>query len=146
MQLQVADQHPKPTKEPEGLADTGRWMPAADLVHLIHRAEQQSQAQMQQQGITVETSRDIHDAALAAMAICCRDNVDKANRVCLACNSGAIGDEKHMIFERTALAPLRQRHVDLFTPRTDTMRSFFAQQDHPGVLNYDIDCLNFMNV
>ena len=67
MQLQVADQLPRPTKDPEGLADIGKWMSAADLVRLIHRAEQQSQAQMQQQGVTVETSRDIHDAALAAM-------------------------------------------------------------------------------
>ena len=32
--------------------------------------------------------------------------------------------------------PLRQQHADLFTPRTDTMRFFFAQQDHLGVLNY----------
>ena len=32
------------------------------------------------------------------------------------------------------LAPLRQQ------------RSFFAQQDHLGVLNYVIDCLNFMNI
>ena len=67
MQLQVADQLPRPTKDPEGLADVGKWMSVADLVHLIHRAEQQSQAQMQQQGVTVETSRDVHDAALAAM-------------------------------------------------------------------------------
>ena len=26
------------------------------------------------------------------------------------------------------------------------MRSFFAQQDHLGVLNYVIDCLNFMKI
>ena len=50
-------------------------------------------------------------------------HVDRANRVCLACNSGAVCDEKHMIFECTALAPLRQQHADLFTPRTVTMRS-----------------------
>ena len=62
-------------------------------------------------------------------------HVDRANRVCLACNSGAIGDEMHMGFECAALAPLRQQHADLFTPHTDTMRSFFAQQDHLGVLN-----------
>ena len=74
-------------------------------------------------------------------------HVDRAN-ICLACNSGAIGesDEKHMIFECAAVAPLRQQHADLFTPQTDTMRSFFAQQDHLGVLNYVIDCLNFMNI
>ena len=68
-------------------------------------------------------------------------HVDRANRVCLACNSGAIGDERHMIFECTALAPLRQQHADLFTPRTDTMRSLSAQQDHLGVLSYITDCL-----
>ncbi|KAL3144600.1 hypothetical protein ABBQ32_004324 [Trebouxia sp. C0010 RCD-2024] len=65
--LQVADQLPRPSKDPKGLADIGKWMCAADLVHTIHGAEQQSQAQMQQQGVTVETSRDMHDAALAAM-------------------------------------------------------------------------------
>ena len=53
-------------------------------------------------------------------------HVDRANRVCLACNTGAIGDEMHRVFECTALAPLWQQHADLFTPRTDTMRSIFA--------------------
>ena len=57
-------------------------------------------------------------------------------------NSGAIGDEKHMIFECTALAPLRQKYADLFTP----MGSFFAQPDHLRVLNYVIDCLDFMDI
>ena len=47
----------------------------------------------------------------------------------------------HMVFECTALS-----HAGLFTPRTGTMRSFSAQQDHMGVLNYVIDCLNFMNI
>ena len=61
-------------------------------------------------------------------------------QVCLACNSGAVGDEMHMLFECTALAPLRQQHADLFTPRTDSVRSFFAQQDHLAVLNYIMDC------
>ena len=42
-------------------------------------------------------------------------HVDRANRVCLACNSSAIGDEKHMIFECTALSPVRQQHARLFT-------------------------------
>ena len=75
-------------------------------------------------------------------------HLGRANRFCLACNSGGVSDEKHMIFECTALAPLRQQHADLFTPRTVTMRSFFAQQNHlaQGVLNYVTDCLNFMNI
>ena len=73
-------------------------------------------------------------------------HVDGADTVCLACNSGAIGDEMHMVFECAALAPLRQQHANLFTPHTDNMRSFFAQQDHLGVLNYVIDFLNFMHI
>ena len=67
MYLQVADQLPRPSKDPEGLAGIGKWMSAADLVLLIHSAERQSEAQLQQQGVTVQTSRDLHDAALAAM-------------------------------------------------------------------------------
>ena len=68
----------------------------------------------------------------------------RANRVCLACNSGAIGDEMHMVC-------IWQQHADLFTSRTDTMRSFqktlfFAQQDHLGVLNYVIDYLSLMHI
>ena len=75
-------------------------------------------------------------------------HIDRANRVCLACNSAVIqfGNEMHMLIECIALAPLGQQHADLFTPCTDTMRSFFAQQDHLGVLNYVIDCLHFMNI
>ena len=53
--------------------------------------------------------------------------------------AGAAGAEKHMTFECAALALLRQRHADLDTPSTDTMRSFFAQQDHLGFLNYVIE-------
>ena len=49
-------------------------------------------------------------------------------------------------FECTALAPLKQQHADLFTPRTVTIRSFSAQQNHLGVLNYFIDCLQFKNI
>ena len=87
-----------------------------------------------------------HNLPIATGRLAGAGHLDRANRVCLACNRGAIGDEKHMIFECTALAPLRQKHAYLFTPATDTMRSFFAQPDHLGVLNYVIDCLDFMDI
>ena len=61
------------------------------------------------------------------------DYVHRVNRVYLACNSGAVGDDKYRIFECAALARLRQQHEDLFTFCTDKMPSFFAQQDHLGV-------------
>ena len=87
-----------------------------------------------------------HGLPIATGRLAGAGHVDRANRVCLACNRGAVGDEKHIIFECTALAPLRQRHADLFTPRTVTMRSFFAQQNNLGVLSYVIDRLNFLNM
>ena len=87
-----------------------------------------------------------HGLPIATGRLAGTGHMDRANRVCLACNSGAIGDEMHMVFECATLAPLRRQHADLFTPHTDTMRSFFAQQDHLGVLNYVIDCLNFMHI
>ena len=87
-----------------------------------------------------------HGLLIATGRLAGAGHVGRANRVCLACNSGGVGDEKHMIFECTALAPLRQQHADLFTPCTVTMCSFFAQQNDLGVLNYVIDCLNFMNI
>ena len=67
-----------------------------------------------------------HGLPIATGRLAGAGHVDRANRVCLACNSGTIGDEKHMIFKCTALAPLRQQHADFITPRTHTMRSFFA--------------------
>ena len=73
-------------------------------------------------------------------------HVDRAQRVCLFCNAGALGDERHLIFECTALASLRSRYADLFTSSTDTMRSFFAQPDRMGVFHYVIDCLDFMKI
>ena len=60
-----------------------------------------------------------HGLPIATGRLAGAGHVDRSNRVCLACNSGAISDEMrmHMVFECTALAPLRQQHADLFTPR-----------------------------
>ena len=89
-----------------------------------------------------------HALLIATGRLAGSGHVDRAHRVCLACNSGAVGDEKHMymIFGCAALTFLRHRHAGLFMPSTDTMRSFLAQQDHLGVLNYVIDCSDFINI
>ena len=87
-----------------------------------------------------------HALPIATGRLAGSGHVNRAHRLCLACNSGAVGDEKHMIFGCAALTFLRHQHADLFTLSTDTMRSFFAQQDHLGVLKYVIDCLDFKNI
>ena len=71
---------------------------------------------------------------------------DRAQRVCLFCNSGAVGDERQLMFDCVALAPWRSEHAGLFTGSTDTMKSVFAQPDHVGVFHNVIDCLDFMKI
>ncbi len=87
-----------------------------------------------------------HSLPIAAGRFAGAAHVARAHRVCLACNSGAVGDERHLVFECTALASLRSRYAYLFTGATDTMRSFFAQPDHMGVFHYVVDCLDFMMI
>ena len=87
-----------------------------------------------------------HGLPVAAGRLAGAGHVSRAQRICTCCNSGAVGDEMHLVFECVALAPLRQRYATLFTGLTDTMRSFFAQHDHLGVFHYVIDCLDFMNI
>ena len=65
-----------------------------------------------------------HGLPIAAGRFAGAAHVDRAQRVCLFCNSGAVGDERHLIFYCIALAPLRSQHAGLFTGSTDTMRSF----------------------
>jgi len=87
-----------------------------------------------------------HSLPVAAGRLAGAAHVDRAHRVCLACNSGAVGDEKHLVLECTALASLRSRYASLFTGSTDAMRSFFAQPDHIGVFHYVADCLDFIMI
>ncbi len=66
--------------------------------------------------------------------------------MCLACSSGAVGVEKHLVFECTGHASLRFWYAGLFTASTDTMSSFCAQPDHMGVFYYVVDWLDFMMI
>ena len=66
--------------------------------------------------------------------------------MCSPCGGHTIADELHMIHECSALQPLRQQYATLFTADTDTMMSFFAQQDHMQVFNFTLDCLYFLNI
>ena len=48
--------------------------------------------------------------------------------------------------ECAALAGLRVRYADSFNGSSQTMLSFFAQQDHLRVFHYVIDCLKLMDL
>ena len=72
-------------------------------------------------------------------------HVDRTDRVCSHCGGHAVADELHMVHECSALQPLRQQYAALVTADTDTMRSFFAKQDHMQVFSFLLDCLDFLN-
>ena len=72
--------------------------------------------------------------------------VVRASRVCTHCGSAAVADELHMMFECPALQAVRQRYASLFSANTDTMRSFFAQQDHMQVFKLVLDCLDVFQI
>ena len=72
-------------------------------------------------------------------------HVVRADRLCKYYDAGALGHERRLVFVCTALAPLQQHYADLFTGDTDSMRAFFAQQDHMQVFPFIVDCLDFMS-
>ena len=73
-------------------------------------------------------------------------HVDRAGRICSHCGPGSLADELHVVHECPLLQPLRQQYAALFTPETDTMRSFFGQKDHMQVFCFILDCLDTLNI
>ncbi|DBA67799.1 TPA: hypothetical protein ACH3X2_001201 [Trebouxia sp. C0005] len=65
--LQVADQIPQRHKDPASLLAAGKWMSAPELVHIVDTAWKHAELDLQQQGVTVQNSRQLHDAALASV-------------------------------------------------------------------------------
>ena len=65
--LQVADQLPRHRKDPASLLAAGKWISAPELVHIIDTAWKHAELDLQQEGVTVQTSRQLHDAALASV-------------------------------------------------------------------------------
>ena len=74
-------------------------------------------------------------------------HVARSVRVCTHCGGIAVADELHMIHECPVHQPLRLQYAALFTPDTpNTIRSFFAQQDHMQVFNFVLNCLDFLKL
>ncbi len=65
--LQVADQLPRRRKDPASLLAAGKWIFAPELVHIMNTAWKHAELDLQQEGVTVHTNRQLHDAALASV-------------------------------------------------------------------------------
>ena len=69
-------------------------------------------------------------------------SIPRQERICHACNSSAVCDEKHMIFECPALHILRDKYAHLFSGNITTMKQFMWQENIPQVMLFVRDCLN----
>lgn len=70
------------------------------------------------------------------------DGIARVDRICTHCGGITVADEIH---ECSVLQPLRQQYAALLTSNTDTVRSFFAQQDHMQVC-LNLHCVDYLKV
>lgn len=80
--------------------------------------------------------------AMYSLPVYNRDIPDRQARLCQCCDSGALGDERHLLFECAALQSVRDRHAHLFaTPRT--ARNYMWQDSLHDVACFIYDCIKF---
>jgi hypothetical protein len=71
--------------------------------------------------------------------------VPRMHRTCQKCTSGQVGDERHLVFECTALQPIRNKYADLFRVAPLTMRQFMWQPDLLRVALFVVECMDYMH-
>ena len=74
-----------------------------------------------------------------------RSGVPRSQRVCLQCDLHVVGDERHMVFDCTALQPVRERYLDLFGPNIITMQQFMWQRDLIRVAHFVLACFDSLH-
>ena len=70
--------------------------------------------------------------------------VPRSQRLCAACHTAQIGDERRLVFECPALQQVRQQYSHLFTDDDATMTSFSWQRDMRDVVYFVLECLDVM--
>ena len=73
-----------------------------------------------------------------------RHGTDRLSRVCSACDTGEIGDERHLLFECPALQRFRNMHPHLFVVPHQTVQQFIWQRDLYHVIIFVTDCLEYL--
>ena len=71
------------------------------------------------------------------------NRVPRHERLCLLCNLGSLCDEKHVVFECSALQGLRDEYASLFSD-VCTMKQFLWQDDLVSVAKFIHACLDKM--
>lgn len=73
--------------------------------------------------------------------------VRRLQRVCSRCDTGALDDERHMVFECPSFEHLRSQYRQLFGQEVAfDMRLFFAHKDQHAVVRFVLACLETLEV
>ena len=86
-------------------------------------------------------SRALKSSILGSWA---RPQIPRLERLCQLCATGALGDERHVIFECPELQDIRAQWSHLFQG-PETMQAFIWQDDLIGVAKFVNMCLNKVN-
>ena len=71
----------------------------------------------------------------------------RMDRHCNQCDLGIVGDQRHVVFECTAVQDIRLRYLWLFAGNpSECMHQFMTQQDEKSVMNFIVDCLNRLEI
>ena len=68
----------------------------------------------------------------------------REQRQCQRCNSGAIDDAQHMVFNCAVLAAQRMRRPELFSTNSNDLRAFL-EQSRSSVAAFVNECFNSCN-
>ena len=67
-------------------------------------------------------------------------NIPRSQRVCPACNTSAVCDELHLIFECPSLGPIREKYNHLFSGNITTVKQFVWQDNVVQVMLFLREC------
>ena len=71
--------------------------------------------------------------------------VPRLQQICDICTTGALDDERHLVFECPAFEQLRADSRHLFGPEVAfDMRRFFAHRDQQMVVRFILACLRMI--
>lgn len=73
------------------------------------------------------------------------ERVPRAQRLCMQCDLGAVGDERHFVFECPALQNIRDHYLALFGAEIQTMQQFVWQLDIVSVAKFVMDCFDYLD-
>ena len=73
-----------------------------------------------------------------------RAGIPRLRRVCEKCHAPVVADERHLVFECTAMQVVRGKYPSLFVGPGQTMQQFMWQHNVADVVRFVRDCMRLL--